>query len=119
MVASKSKSFRTPCGDKCSKWHVTKLLKLLQETRRAREIAKQEGELDEDDNKKQEEEVENGHMGLAAGGEENGENSDSDPKKHCWKCKISDQDAELRICARCHKVIQKIKEFLFQAFAIP
>ena len=108
MVASKSKSFRTPCGDKCSKWHVTKLLELLQETRRAREIAKQEGELDEDGNEKQVEEVEIGHMGPAAGSEENGESSDFDPKKHCWKCKISDQDAELRICASCHKVPQQI-----------
>ena len=109
MVARKSKSFRTPCGDKCSKWHVTKL---LQETRRAREIAKQEGELDEDDNKKQEEEVENGHVALAAGGEENGENSDSDPKKHCWKCKISDQEAELRICVGCLKVLLQIEGIL-------
>ena len=112
MVASESKSFRTPCGDKCSKWHVTKLLELLQETRRAREIAKQEGELDEDDNKKQEEEVENGHVALAAGGEKNGENSESDTKKHCWKCNISDQDAELQICHGCYKVLKKIRSLL-------
>ena len=112
MVASKSKWFRIPCGDRCSNWHVTKLLELLQETRRAREIAKQEGELDEDDNKKQVEEVENGYDGLAAGGEENGENSDSDPKKHCWKCKISDQEAELGICLGCYKVFQQIEGIL-------
>ena len=112
MVASKSKSFRTPCGNKCSKWHVTKLLELLQETRRAREIAKQEGELDEDGNEKQVEEVENGHMGPATGGEENEDSSDSDPKKHCWKCFISDQDAELRICASCYKVLQQIEAIL-------
>ena len=107
MVASKSKSFRTPCDDKCCKWHVTKLLELLQETRRAREIAKQEGELDEDGNEKQVEEVENGHMGLAAGSEENGESFVSDPKKHCWKCYISDQDAELGMCLGCYKVLQQ------------
>ena len=112
MVASKSKSFRTPCGDNCCKWHVTKLLELLQETRRAREIAKQEGELDEDGNEKQVEEVENGHMGPATGGEENEKSSDSDPKKHCWKCYISDQDADLRICASCHKVLPKIEGIL-------
>ena len=109
MVASKSKWFRIPCGDRCSNWHVTKLLELLQETRRAREIAKQEGELDEDGNKKQVEEVGNEHMGPATGGEENEKSSCSDPNKHCWKCYISDQDAELKICASCHKVLQKIE----------
>ena len=70
MVASKSKWFRIPCGDRCSNWHVTKLLELLQETRRAREIAKQDGELVEADSKKQLEEVENGHMGLTAESED-------------------------------------------------
>ena len=112
MVAIKSKWFRIPCGDRCSNWHVTKLLELLRETRRAKEIAKEEGELDKADNEKQEEEIENGHIGLAAGSEENEDSSDSDPKKHCWKCYISDQDAELRICASCCKVLQQIEAIL-------
>ena len=96
--------------------------KFLEETRRAREIAKQE----EEDDKKQQEGVENGLTDLASGttggSKVNGEDSEnhwqtdpknakakhnkksSDPRKHCWRCKKSDTDTELMFCHGCYKV---------------
>ena len=96
--------------------------KFLEETRRAREIAKQE----EEDDKEQQEGVENGLTDLASGttggSKVNGEDSEnhcqtdpknakekhnkksSDPRKHCWRCKKSDTDTELMFCHGCYKV---------------
>ena len=115
--------------------------KFLEETRRAREIAKQE----EEDDKQLQEGVKNGLTDPASGttgiSKVNGEDSENhcqtDPKnakekhnkkssdhgKHCWRCKISDKDTELMVCHDCYKVrytlnsmIQWISSYFSQSF---
>ena len=115
--------------------------KFLEETRRAREIAKRE----EEDDKQLQEGVKNGLTDLASGttgsSKVNGEDSENhcqtDPKnakekhnkkssdhgKHCWRCKISDKDTELIVCHGSYKVrctlnsmIQWISSYFSQSF---